>query len=108
MREAQAMSGREKRGSSAMTKQLAFARRSLGLFCLVLGVAGVLLPILPGWPFLVVCGRLLGPRDPLLRRMLASGHRGLRRLRRAERPLLRRLARHLTPPWRQLARLWVG
>jgi hypothetical protein len=83
-------------------------RRSLGLFCLCLGVAGVLLPILPGWPFLIVCGRLLGPRDPLLRRMLAAGHRGLRRLRHAERPLLRGLGTQLTPHWRQLARLWIG
>src|SRR5262245_5404131 len=102
------MISRETRGSSAIKKQLAFARRSLGLFCLALGVAGVLLPILPGWPFLVVCGRLLGPRDPLLRRLLASGYRGLRRLRHAERPLPRHLGRQLTSPWRQLARLWVG
>ena len=83
-------------------------RRSLGLLCLALGVAGVLLPILPGWPLLLVCGRLLGPRDPLLRRMLATGHRGLRRLRQAERPLLRQAGTRLMPHWRQLARLWIG
>lgn len=83
-------------------------RRWLGLFCLALGVAGVLLPILPGWPFLLICGRLLGSRDPLLRRVLATGHRGLRRLRQAERPLLRQAGARLTPHWRQLARLWIG
>jgi uncharacterized membrane protein YbaN (DUF454 family) len=73
-----------------------------------MGIAGVLLPILPGWPLLLLCGRLLGPRDPLLRRMLAVGHRSLRRLRQAERPLLRRAGAVLTPHWRQLARLWIG
>ena len=72
------------------------------------GVAGVLLPILPGWPFLLMCGRLLGPRDPLLRRVLAAGHRGLRRLRQANRPLLRLAGTRLLPHWRQLGRLWIG
>jgi uncharacterized membrane protein YbaN (DUF454 family) len=86
----------------------ALLRRSLGLFCLALGVAGVLLPILPGWPLLLVCGRLLGPRDPLLRRVLAAGHRSLRRLRQAERPLLRQAGTQLMPHWRQFARLWIG
>ena len=84
------------------------ARRSLGLFCLALGVAGVLLPILPGWPFLVISGRVLGPRDPLLRHMLLAGHRGLRRLRQARRPLLRRAGASLAPHWRRLARTWIG
>jgi hypothetical protein len=98
----------ERRGQPANRRLQPLLRRSLGLFCLGLGVAGVLLPILPGWPLLLVCGRLLGPHDPLLRRMLATGHRGLRRLRQAERPLLRGLGAQLTPPWRQLARLWIG
>ena len=83
-------------------------RRMLGLLCLALGIAGVLLPILPGWPLLLVCGRLLGPHDPLLRRMLATGHHGLRRLRQAERPLLRQAGTQLMPHWRKLARLWIG
>jgi uncharacterized membrane protein YbaN (DUF454 family) len=84
------------------------ARRSIGILCLTLGVAGVLLPVLPGWPLLLVSGRILGPRDPLLRRSLLVGHRAVRRLRRAERPFLRRAATRLTPRWRQLARLLIG
>jgi hypothetical protein len=51
---------------------------------------------------------MLGPRDPLLRRVLATGHYGLRRLRRADRPLLRAASIRLTPHWRQLTRLWIG
>jgi hypothetical protein len=83
-------------------------RRSLGLFCLTLGVAGVLLPVLPGWPFLLICGRLLGPHDPVLRGMLVAGHRSMRRLRQAEHPILRGLGARLTPHWCQLARVWIG
>jgi hypothetical protein len=84
------------------------ARRSLGLLFLALGVAGVQLPIQPGWPFLVISGRMLGPRDPLLRRMVIAGHRSLRGLRGARLPLLRRAGARLMPHWRRLARVWIG
>jgi hypothetical protein len=87
---------------------LALARRSLGLLCLAVGVAGVLLPILPGWPFLLVSGRLLGRRDPLLRRVLLTGRHGLRRMRQARHPLLRRAGARLMPSWRQFTRLLIG
>jgi hypothetical protein len=91
-----------------MPHLLPLARRSLGLLCLALGIAGVLLPILPGWPFLVISGRMLGPRDPLLRRLVMSGHRKLRRLRGARLPLLRRAGLRLMPHWRRLTRIWIG
>jgi hypothetical protein len=87
---------------------LLMARRSLGLFCLAVGIAGVLLPILPGWPLLFASGRLLGRRDPLLRRMLLTGRRGMRRLRHARHPLLRRAGAQLLPHWRRTTRLLIG
>ena len=96
------------RRSPTLPHLLPLVRRSLGLFCLTLGIAGVLLPILPGWPLLILSGRLLGRRDPMLRQMVLSGHRTLRRLRSTRRPLLRRLGIRLLPQWRQLARLWIG
>ena len=68
------------------TSILALTRRSLGLCFLALGLAGVLLPILPGWPLLLVGGRMLGRRDPLLRRA------GVR----------------LLPHWRRTTRLLIG
>lgn len=83
-------------------------RRSLGMLCLALGVVGCVLPILPGLPFMIVSARLLGPRDPLLRRLLMGCRRALRRLSRAEQPLLRRAGLRLTPRWRSLTRLLVG
>jgi len=96
------------RRTPARHNLLPLARRSLGLFCLTLGVAGVLLPILPGWPFLMISGRMLGPRDPVLRGMVLAGHRKVRRMRTSRRRLPRYLGARLTPHWRSLARMWIG
>jgi hypothetical protein len=76
--------------------------------CILLGVTGCILPIMPGLPFLIVGGRLLGPRDRLLRRAIVGGRRLLRRLRSSRQPLLRRAGVQLTPHWRTFARLIVG
>jgi len=83
-------------------------RRSLAMLCIFIGVAGCILPIIPGLPFFVVAARLLGPRDRLLRRVIMLGEQSLRWLRRARQPLLRRLGVRLVPHWRALKRLMVG
>lgn len=83
-------------------------RRALAIICLFLGVTGCILPIMPGLPFFIVGGRLLGPRDRLLRRAIVGGRRQLRRLRSARHPLLRHAGRQLTPHWRTFTRLLVG
>lgn len=46
---------------------LMLIRRIIGAFCLVLGIIGLLMPVLPGWPFLIPGIALLGSRDPWLR-----------------------------------------
>ena len=84
------------------------ARRSFALLCVLLGVAGCILPILPGLPFFVVAARLLGPRDRQLRRAIIAGRQALRWLRAARWPLLRRAGHHLTPHWRSFTRLMLG
>jgi hypothetical protein len=83
-------------------------RRALAFLCIVLGVAGCILPIMPGLPFFIVGGRLLGPRDRLLRRAIVGGRRALRRLRSARQPLLRRAGVQLTPHWRRFTWLMLG
>jgi hypothetical protein len=83
-------------------------RRAIACVCIGLGIAGCLLPIMPGLPFFVLGGRLLGPRDRVLRHAIVGGRRGLRRLRRARQPLLRRAGHRLTPHWRSFTRLMVG
>lgn len=83
-------------------------RRSLALLCVLLGVTGCILPILPGLPFFVVAARLLGPRDRQLRRVIIAGRQALRQLRAARQPLLRRVGHQLTPHWRSFTRLMLG
>ena len=84
------------------------ARRSLALLCVLIGVTGCILPILPGLPFFVVAARLLGPRDRQLRRVIVAGRQALRQLRAARQPLLRRAGHQLTPHWRSFTRLMLG
>lgn len=83
-------------------------RRSLAFVCIFLGVAGCILPIMPGLPFFIVGGRLLGPRDRLLRRTIVGGRRALRRLRVSRQPLLRHAGTQLTPHWRAFTGLMLG
>ena len=84
------------------------ARRSLALLCVLIGVAGCILPIIPGLPFFVLAARLLGRRDRQLRRAIVSGRLTLRRMRAARQPLLRRAGRQLTPHWNTFTRLMLG
>ena len=83
-------------------------RRSLALLCVLIGVTGCILPIIPGLPFFVVAARLLGPQDRQLRRVIVAGRQALRRLRAARQPLLRHTGRQLTPYWRSFTRLMLG
>jgi hypothetical protein len=89
-------------------KPPAALRRSLALACLLLGLAGCLLPIIPGLPFMIAAARLLGPRDPMIRRANVAGSRGLRALRGSRVRLLRRAGAGLTPHWRTFRQLMLG
>jgi uncharacterized protein len=46
-------------------------RHILGWFLLVLGVAGLVLPILPGWLFIALGALLLAPDVPLFGRLVS-------------------------------------
>lgn len=84
------------RKPTVTTQLIGSLRRILGVACLILGILGCLLPILPGWPFLIPAILLLGRRDPWLRRCHLLLRRTLRRLRRARHPLLGGLGRRLS------------
>lgn len=50
-------------------------RKIAGRSLVALGVAGCLLPVVPGIPFLIAGAALLGPEDPLVRRFLGWAKR---------------------------------
>ncbi|MEI7771228.1 MAG: hypothetical protein WCI67_14640 [Chloroflexales bacterium] len=75
---------------------LRIARRALGFLALGIGIAGVLLPIIPGWPGFVLAIVLLGRRDPALRWLHLYGRRTLRTLRRSRVSQMRRLGHWLS------------
>jgi len=82
--------------SSSTIRPAHLVRRALGFLFLGIGVAGALLPIIPGWPGLFVAILLLGRRDPTLRKLHLFGRRGLRGLRTSRAPHLRRVGRWLS------------
>ena len=48
-------------------------RIGLAVLCLLVGLAGIILPILPGWPFLFVGLAILAPPGGLRRRSAPVG-----------------------------------
>jgi hypothetical protein len=68
-------------------------RLLLGGGLIVVGILGVILPILPGMPFLILGTLVIGRRSRLLRQASVGGKQALRRWAAHERPLVSRLGR---------------
>lgn len=75
---------------------MTFLRKLLGLICLFIAFLGFVLPIIPGWPFIVPAVVLLGRRDPLLRWLNLQVRHLLRFMRRSEQPLVRAVGTRLS------------
>lgn len=82
----------------------ALARRTVGLLCLLIWVMGVILPVIPGWPALVVAIALLGRRDRMLRLLHLYWRRTLRWLRRHPVPHVRPVGHWLSDRYLELRR----
>lgn len=74
-----------------LLRSAVFLRRPIGVICLIIGVLGWILPILPGWPFIIPAVALLGRRDPMIRYPHLWLRRALRRMRRARQNWVRNL-----------------
>lgn len=72
------------------------ARRTLGFLCLIIWAIGAILPIIPGWPALILAVVLLGRRDRTLRLMHLLCRRSLRWLRTHPRPRVSSVGRWLS------------
>jgi hypothetical protein len=82
-------------------------RRIVGLICLLIGLLGLLLPILPGWPFIIPAIVLLGRRDRALRLLHTIVRRALRFLRRHPVPSLRQFGQRLSSEYVRFKRTIV-
>ncbi|WP_029215496.1 hypothetical protein [Kallotenue papyrolyticum] len=69
--------------------RISLARRIAGWLVLVLGVIGLIFPVLPGIVLLALGLLILGPHDPLLRRIVRRMRTLLRGWSRAQHPWLR-------------------
>ena len=67
-----------------------------GALFLFVGILGIILPVLPGWPFLIPGILLLGRRDRMVRHSHLLLRRILRRLRRHRRPVVRTIGSRLS------------
>lgn len=76
---------------------------ALGWLCLALGVLGMILPILPGLPVLLLGVALVGPRHRLLRQGAVRLKRLLRTWANHPAPLVRRAGRWARQQQRQIA-----
>jgi uncharacterized membrane protein YbaN (DUF454 family) len=86
---------------------IAIVRRIVGLILLAIGILGILLPILPGWPFIIPAVVLLGRRDRVVRHTHLVVRYALRMLRRAEHPLIRKLGMRLSLEYVKTRRIVV-
>lgn len=89
----------------AMTGPLKIARRITGVFLLMLGILGLLLPVLPGWSLIIPGVALLGRRDRLVRLSHLAVRYALRWMRCSRQPHLRALGWRLTTEYGRTRRL---
>jgi hypothetical protein len=86
---------------------IAVVRRAVGLVLLAIGILGILLPILPGWPFIIPAVVLLGRRDRVLRMTHLIVRHALRRLRWAKHPTVRKVGVRLSAEYVKTRRMVV-
>ncbi len=68
---------------------LILIRRIIGGILVIVGIIGILMPILPGWPLLIPGIALLGSKDPLIRYLHMAVLRVLKFLRSRKTPWIR-------------------
>jgi hypothetical protein len=76
-------------------------RRVLGWSAIVVGLLGVMLPVLPGVVFFALGALLIGPHDPTLRRIAVGIRLFLRRWSCAKQRHMRRLGRYVRSQYRE-------
>ena len=81
---------------SLLAQILSPIRRLTGLFLLAFAILGFVMPIIPGWPFIVPAIVLLGRRDPWLRQLHLLVRNVLRWMRRSNSATIRQAGLRLS------------
>ncbi|ABU56256.1 MULTISPECIES: hypothetical protein [Roseiflexus] len=84
---------------------LNIARRLTGTLLLIIGILGLLLPVLPGWSLIIPGVALLGRRDRLVRLSHLAVRYALRWMRRRRQRHLRTLGWRLTSEYGRTRRI---
>lgn len=95
---AQAASSRQITASPRLWERLVggffhYLRLIIGCIFIVIGILGIILPVLPGTIWLIIATLLIGKRSRVLRRASIVGKRWLRAWAAHDQPLVRRLGR---------------
>lgn len=96
-----------KRFVAVMSGPLSTIRRVVGLFLLIVGILGLLLPIMPGWPLIIPGVVLLGRRDRTVRRSHLIVRHALRRMRHSRTERIRSLGWRLSLEYIRTRRMIV-
>ncbi len=80
---------------------LMLIRRIIGALFLIIGIIGLIMPILPGWPFLIPGIALLGSRDPWLRFIHLGIIRLLKFIKTRQTPWIRQSGERLFEAYKQ-------
>ncbi len=94
-----------KRVWASIAGPVKIARRIIGALLLLIGILGLLLPVLPGWSLIIPGVALLGRRDPLVRLSHLAIRYTLRWMRRSRQPHVRALGRRLTTEYGRTRRM---
>lgn len=84
---------------------LKVARRITGVLLLLIGILGLLLPVLPGWSLIIPGVALLGRRDRLVRLSHLAVRYALRWMRRSRQQRIRALGWRLTTEYGRTRRM---
>jgi hypothetical protein len=94
-----------KRVWASIVGPLKIARRITGALLLLIGILGLLLPVLPGWSLIIPGVALLGRRDRLVRLSHLAVRYALRWMRRSRQQRLRVLGWRLTEEYGRTRRI---
>lgn len=96
-----------RRFATMFSGPLSIIRRIIGLFLLLIGILGLLLPIMPGWPFIIPGVVLLGRRDRIVRLSHLIVRHALRRMRHSRAQRIRAIGWRLSAEYARTRRVIV-